>query len=177
MHERCTPALAAAVSLWAAMLGSRHEAQDVLANRGVALAPNPRRTRAERYAARARLVPQVEHTACEDTVAGRRVGRSRAGGRLRRRETTRGAKTNKGRRPSPGAWRAPKVVLVAVVVAGQRDATFVPVMDATRKGPEAVCALLRTSWQRLERTQADHVLFIAAGAPWRWQRVPLLGQA
>src|SRR5262249_14856302 len=37
IYDRCTPALAAEVSLLAAMLGSLHEAQDVLANRGVAL--------------------------------------------------------------------------------------------------------------------------------------------
>src|ERR1043166_3898158 len=37
IHERCTPALAAEVSLLAAMLGSLQEAQDVLANGGVAL--------------------------------------------------------------------------------------------------------------------------------------------
>src|SRR5262249_46964694 len=37
IHDRCTPALAAEVSLLAAMLGSLEEAQDVLAARGVAL--------------------------------------------------------------------------------------------------------------------------------------------
>jgi hypothetical protein len=31
--------------------------------------------------------------------------------------------------------------------------------------------------QRLEITLADHVLFIADGAPWIWKRVPLLVQA
>jgi hypothetical protein len=37
IYDRCTPALASEVSLLAAMLGSLQEAQDVLANRGVAL--------------------------------------------------------------------------------------------------------------------------------------------
>jgi hypothetical protein len=37
IYDRCTPALAAEVSLWAAMLGSLDEAQAVLADRGVAL--------------------------------------------------------------------------------------------------------------------------------------------
>ena len=60
---------------------------------------------------------------------------------------------------------------------GKRDARFVPVMDATLKGPDAVFALLRTYLQRLEITQADQVLFIADGAPWIWKRVPLLVQA
>jgi hypothetical protein len=37
IDDRCTPALASEVSLLAAMLGALQEAQDVLANRGVAL--------------------------------------------------------------------------------------------------------------------------------------------
>src|SRR5215471_4125241 len=178
IYDRCTPALAAEVSLLAAMLGSLHEAQDVLANRGVELDTKTVRLIAYRYAARARLVQQVEDTAFEDTVAGRRVVISSDGGRLRLRETKRGPKTKKGRGHYTGAWREPKVLLVYVVDAeGKRDATFVPVMDATLKGPDAVFALLRTYLQRLEITQADHVLFIADGAPWIWKRVPLLVQA
>src|SRR5712664_3810997 len=50
-------------------------------------------------------------------------------------------------------------------------------MDATLKGPDAVFALLRTYLQRLEITQADHVLFVADGAAWIGKRVPLLVQA
>src|SRR4029434_1204439 len=164
IYDRCTPALAAEVSLFAAMLGSLQEAQDVLAHRGVELDTKTIRTIAYRYAARARLVQQVEHTAFEDTVAGRRVVISSDGGRLRLRETKRGPKTKKGRRRYTGAWREPKVLLVYVVDAeGKRDATFVPVMDATLKGPDAVFALLRTYLQRLEIAQADQVLFIADG--------------
>ena len=178
IHDRCTPALAAEVSLLAAMLGSLAEAQDVLAHRGVALDTKTIRTIAYHYAARARLVQQVERTVFEDTVAGRRVVISSDGGRLRLRETKRGPRTKKGRRRYTGAWREPKVLLVYVVDAeGRRDARFVPVMDATLKGPDAVFALLRTYLQRLDITQADHVLFIADGAPWIWKRVPLLVQA
>src|SRR6266496_2038590 len=50
-------------------------------------------------------------------------------------------------------------------------------MDVPLKGPDAVFAMLRTSLQRLEITQADQVLFIANGAPWIWKRGPLLVQA
>jgi hypothetical protein len=111
----------------------------------------------------------------EATVAGRRVVISSDGGRLRLRETKRGPKTTKGRQRSPGAWRAPKGLIVYVVDAeGKRESRFAPVIDATLQGPDAVFALLRTSLQRLEITQADQVLFLAAGAPWIWRRVPLL---
>jgi len=54
MYDRCTPALAAEVSLLAAMLGSLHEAHDVLANQGVELDTKTVRLIAYRYAARAR---------------------------------------------------------------------------------------------------------------------------
>ena len=178
IDDRCTPALASEVSLLAAMLGSLAEAQDVLADRGVEWDTKTVRLIAYRYAARARLEQQIEHTAFEDSVAGRRVVISSDGGRLRLRETKRGPKTKKGRRRYTGAWREPKVLIVYVVDAeGKRDARFAPFIDATLKGPDAVFALLRTYLQRLEITQADPVLFIADGAPWIWKRVPLLVQA
>ena len=178
IYDRCTPALASEVSLLAAMLGSLAEAQDVLAARGVELDTKTVRLIAYRYAARARLAQQIERTAFEDTVAGRRVVISSDGGRLRLRETTRGPKTKKGRRRYTGAWREPKVLIVYVVDAeGKQESRFAPFIDATLKGPDAVFALLRTYLQRLEITQADHVLFIADGAPWIWKRVPLLVQA
>src|SRR5262247_555799 len=178
IYDRCTPALAAEVSLLAAMLGSLAEAQDVLADRGVELDTKTIRLIAYHYAARARLEQQIERTAFEDSVAGRRVVISSDGGRLRLRETKRGPKTTKGRRRYTGAWREPKVLLIYVVDAeGKREARFAPFIDATLKGPDAVFALLRTYLQRLEITQADQVLFIADGAPWIWKRVPLLVQA
>jgi len=146
------------------MLGSLHEAQDVLATRGVELDTKTVRLIAYRYAARARLAQQIERTAFEDSVSGRRVVISSDGGRLRLRETKRGPQTKKGRRRYTGAWREPKVLIVYVVDAeGKRDASFAPVIDATLQGPDAVFALLRTSLQRLEITQADQVLFIADG--------------
>ena len=150
----------------------------MLANRGVELDTKPVRLIAYRYAARARLEQQLERTAFEDSVSGRRVVISSDGGRRRLRETKRGPKTTKGRRRYTGAGREPKVLIVYVVdAAGKREASLAPVIDATLKGPDAVFALLRSSLQRLAITQADQGLFIADGAPWIWTRVPLLVQA
>jgi hypothetical protein len=86
IDDRCTPALAAEISLLAAMLGSLEEAQDVLAERGVELDPKTVRLIAYRYATRARLEQQIESTSFEDSVAGRRVVVSSDGGRIRLRE-------------------------------------------------------------------------------------------
>jgi hypothetical protein len=178
IYDRCTPALASEVSLLAAMLGSLDEAQDVLANRGVALDTKTVSLIAYRYAAHARLEQQLASSAFDESVSGRRVVISTDGGRIRLRETKRGPKTKKGRRRYTGAWREPKVLIIYVVDAeGKREARFAPVIDGTLKGPEAVFALLRSYWQRLQITQADQVLFIADGAPWIWKRVPVLVQA
>jgi hypothetical protein len=178
IYDRCTPALAAEVSLLAAMLGSLDEARDVLAQRGVELDIKTLRLIAYRYAARARVAQQIEITEFDDTVSGRRVVISTDGGRIRLRETKRGPKTKKGRRRYTGAWREPKVLIIYVVDAdGKREASFAPLIDATLKGPDAVFALLRTYLHRLQITQSDRVLFIADGAPWIWNRVPLLVHA
>ena len=178
IYDRCTPVLASEISLLAAMLGSLEEAQNVLAERGVALDTKTVRLIAYRYAARARLAQQIERRTFEDTVAGRRVVISSDGGRIRLRETKRGPKTKKGRRRYTGAWREPKVLIVYVVDAeGKREASFAPFIDATMQGPDAVFALLQSYLQRLGITQADHILFIADGAPWIWKRVPRLVQA
>ena len=178
IYDRCTPVLAAEVSLLAAMLGSLEEAREVLADRGVDLDIKTLRQIAYRDGTRARLSQQIDDTVFEDTVAGRRVVVSSDGGRLRLRETKRGRKTKKGRQRYTGAWREPKVLIIYVVDAeGKREADFAPVMDATLKGPDAVFGLLRTYLQRLHITQADRVLFIADGAPWIWKRVPALVQA
>ena len=140
--------------------------------------PKTVRLIAYRYATRARLAQQIARTVFADTVAGRRVVISSDGGRIRLRETKRGPPTKKGRRCSTGAWREPKGLSVYVVdAAGKREASFAPFIDATRKGPDAVFALLRSDLQQLGITQADPILFIADGAPWRWKRVPLLVQA
>jgi hypothetical protein len=178
IYDRCTPALAAEISLLAAMLGSLDEARDVLAQRGVALDIKTLRLIAYRYAARARVVQQIEGVELDDTVSGRRVVISTDGGRIRLRETKRGPKTKKGRRRYTGAWREPKVLIIyAVDAEGKREASFAPMIDATLRGPDAVFALLRTYLQRLQITQADQMLFIADGAPWIWKRAPLLVQA
>jgi hypothetical protein len=178
IHDRCTPGLAAEVSLLAAMLGSLKEATEVLAERGVVLDVKGVRQIAYRFAKRARVAQRLEGLEFEQGVRGRRVAVSIDGGRTRLREKKRGPKTAKGRNRYHGAWREPKLFIVYVVDAeGKLERSFLPVLDGLIDKPDALFKLLQGYLQQLGLVGADQVLFIADGAPWIWNRVPALVQA
>jgi hypothetical protein len=177
IHEHCTPALAATVSAWSALLSSLAEARQVLWEQGVRLDVKGVRRVAYRYAERARVVQQAGQIALAegDTVQGRRVVVSADGGRLRLRENKRGAKTNKGRTRYRGAWREPKLLIIDVVDArGKLEKSFAPLIDGHLQGPEALFQLLEGYLHSLAIDRADHVLFGADGAHWLWNRIPRL---
>ena len=75
IHEHCTPALAATVSAWSALLSSLAEVRQVLWEQGVRLDVKGVRRVAYRYAERARVVQQAGQIALAegDTVQGRRI--------------------------------------------------------------------------------------------------------
>ena len=173
IHDRCTPGLAAEISLLAGMLGSLEEAREVLADRGIELNIKAVRQITYRFAQRARTAQRMLELDFGAGVAGRRVAISADGGRIRLREKKRGKKTAKGRNRFRGAWREPKLFIIYVVDAeGKLDRSFMPIMDAMIRGPDTMFKLLHVYLSQLNLTQADHVLFIADGAPWIWNRVP-----
>jgi hypothetical protein len=177
VHEHCTPALAATVSAWSALLSSFAEVRQVLLEQGVKLDVKGVRRVAYRYAERARVLQQAGHIAVAegDTVQGRRVVVSADGGRLRLRENKRGAKTKKGRTRYRGAWREPKLLIIYVVDArGKLEKSFAPLIDGHLQGPEALFHLLEGYLHSLAIDRADHVLFVADGAHWLWNRIPRL---
>jgi hypothetical protein len=177
IHEHCTPALAATVSAWSALLSSFAEVRQVLLEQGVNLGVKVVRKLAYRYAERARVVQQAGQIAWAegDTVQGRRVVVSADGGRLRLRENKRGAKTKKGRTRYRGAWREPKLLIIYVVDArGKLETSFAPLIDGHLQGPEALFQLLEGYLHALAINRADHVLFVADGAHWLWNRIPKL---
>jgi hypothetical protein len=177
IHERCTPGLASQVSLLAAMLGSLQEATRVLAERGMVLGIKGVRQIAYRFAERARLAQRLQGAGFGQEVAGRRVAVSIDGGRIRLREKKRGPKTAKGRNRYKGAWREPKLFIVYVLDAeGKLERSFLPVIDALIRRPDALFKLLRGYLEQLGLLEADQVLFIADGAPWIWNRIPALVQ-
>jgi hypothetical protein len=177
IHEHCTPALAATVSAWSALLSSFAEVRQVLVEQGVKLDVKGVRRVAYRYAERARVVQQAGQIALAegDTVQGRRVVVSADGGRLRLRENKRGAKTKKGRTRYRGAWREPKLLIIYVVDAhGKLEKSFAPLIDGHLQGPDALFQLLEGYLHSLVIDRADHVLFVADGAHWLWNRIPRL---
>src|SRR5918992_22688 len=177
MHDHCTPALAATVSAWSALLSSFAEVRQVLVEQGVKLDLKGVRRVAYRYAERARVVQQAGQIALAegDTVQGRRVVGSADGGRLRLRENKRGAKTKKGRTRYRGAWREPKLFIIYVVDArGKLEKSFAPLIDGHLQGPGALFQLLEGYLHSLAIDRADHVLSVADGAYWLWNRIPKL---
>jgi hypothetical protein len=132
---------------------------------------------AYRYAERARVLQQAGHIALAegDNVQGRRVVVSADGGRLRLRENKRGAKTQKGRTRYRGAWREPKLLIIYGVDArGKLEKSFAPLIDGHLQGPGALFQLLEGYLHSLAIDRADHVLFVADGAHWLWNRIPKL---
>jgi hypothetical protein len=173
IHERCTPGLAAEISLLSGMLGSLEEARKVLGERGVDLNIKTVRRIAYRFAERARMAQRIHGVEFGSGVAGRKVAISADGGRTRIREKKRGKKTAKGRHRFRGAWREPKLFIIYVVNAeGNLERSFMPVMDALIRRPDAMFRLLHAYLSQLNLSQADQILFIADGAPWIWTRVP-----
>jgi hypothetical protein len=172
VDERCTGGFAAEVSLLAAMLGSLAEATDVLAQRGVRIDIKVVRRITYRFSERARLTQRLKDLRFDDNVAGRHVVVSIDGGRIRLKETKRGQKTAKGRSRYKGAWREPKLFIIYVVDAeGKMERSFMPVMDANIRGPDALFKLLRSYLEQLGISEADRVLFVADGARWIWNRI------
>ena len=177
IHDHCTPALAATVSAWSALLSSFAEVRQVLVEQGVKLDVKGVRRVAYRYAERARVLQQAGQIALAegDTVQGRRVVVSADGGRLRLRENKRGAKTKKGRSRYRGAWREPKLLIIYGVDAhGKLEKSFAPLIDGHLQGPAALFQLLEGYLHSLAIDRADHVLFVADGAHWLWNRIPRL---
>ena len=175
IYERCTPGLASEISLLAGMLGSLEEARPVLCERGIDLNIKTVQRIAYRFAERARTAQRVRGLDFGPGVSGRRVVISADGGRTRLRENKRGKRTAKGRRRFRGAWREPKLFIIYVVDdEGQLDRSFMPMIDALIRGPEAMFNLLHAYLSQLSLSQADQILFIADGAPWIWNRVPEL---
>ena len=158
-------------------MGSLAEARDVLAERGIGLDLKVLRRITYRFSQRARLTQQLAGLGLDEQLGGRRVVVSMDGGRIRLKEKKRGRKTAKGRSRYKGAWREPKLFIVYVLDAeGKMERSFMPIMDAIIRGPDALFQLLGSYLGQLGIGEADRVLFVADGARWIWNRIAGLVQ-
>jgi len=175
IHDRCTPALAAEISLLSSALCSLKEAQHLLATRGCCLDIKILRLIMKRYAARARCAQSLDTPLSTPSVEGRRVVISTDGGRVRIRRNKRGRRTKKGYRFLHTDWKEPKLMVIYVVNEdGQLDPVFSPFIDGTMSGPEAIFGLMSYYLKQLNITLADKVMFVGDGAHWIWNRVKSL---
>lgn len=180
IHERCTPVVSSRVSMLAALLSSFKEARQVLSEQGFELGVKVIRKLAYRYAARARVIQQTQALNLGEELPGkgRRVVVSCDGGKIRLRENKRGPKTVKRRTRYKGAWREPRLLIIYVLdEQGRPQRSFAPVIDGSLNAPEAIFELMQSYLRALALCEGDHLLFVADGAPWIWNRVPGLIKA
>ena len=174
IYDHCSPALAGDLAQLTALLASFQEARSLLRHRGVCLSVNRLRRVVYHYAQRVRRAQPGATMFPGESLKGRLVVITTDGGRVRLRKD-RKAKTKKGRRRYSTNWREPKLLMIyAVKQHGgrtQMDKSFVPVIDGTLNGPDALFKLLRYYVEQLKITEADKVLVVADGARWIWKRL------
>ncbi len=176
IYERCSPALISEVSKLSVALSSFEEVEQVLRDRGFEIDDKTIRAIAMSFAQRVKMAQSADEAGgFEETVEGRRVVISTDGGRVRIRQYKRGRKTKKGRRRFKAEWREPKLLIIYTVdETGKREQSFLPIIDGTLKGPDAVFGLIKYYLTKLGLDQADKILFVADGARWIWHRVQTL---
>jgi hypothetical protein len=181
---RVTPALSAEVAREVTEANSVRVATASLAERGLKIGLEPALRLTYLLAGRALEHRQEWMTALEEQaergesapsgpLAGRRVVISLDGGRVRLRVPAtagrRNAKT--GHRKYKAPWREPKLVTIYTIGPdGKRDTSFPVVLDGTMDDADAAVRLLIAHLRREGAHEAEHVMLIADGADWIWNR-------
>lgn len=177
IHDHCSAALASDLVQLTALLASFQEARLLLRQRGVCLSVNRLRRLVYHYAQRVRRAQPQAKIFPGESLKGRVVVITTDGGRLRLRKDKK-AKTKKGRKRYSTHWREPKLLMIYTVKQQrgqtQIDKSFVPVVDGTLNGPDALFKLIRYYLEQLMITEADKVLVVADGARWIWKRAASL---
>lgn len=153
------------------MLSSFEEVSDLFEDRGISVGVNTVRNIAKQFAFRARTANRIDGIELPERLDGRRVVISTDGGRIRIRKDKRGPKTPKGRSRYRTDWREPKLLIIYVVdEQGKADRCFLPYIEATLNGPDAVFGMISYYLKKLAIDRAEQVMFIADGARWIWTR-------
>ena len=175
IHDHLTPRLGSEISIMATIVSSFQEASQVLKEKGFKKAAKKIGEITKRYARRIEIAKQNQDMEITETLAGCRVIISTDGGRIRIRKNKPGPKTKKGRRRYTTKWKEPKLLIIYTVnEKGEKDRRFLPFIEGTMKGPDAIFGLIKFYLLKLDITKADKILFVADGARWIWNRVPEL---
>ncbi len=175
IYDHFTPGLASEVCLTATIVASFQEASQIMRDRGVNIDAKKICELTRRHARRAEFAKQNSKLLEKESLAGTRVIISTDGGRIRIRKKKRGPKTKKGRHRYTTKWREPKLFIIYTVnEKGEKLSHFLPIIEGTMKGPDAVFGLIKFYLKQLKITKADKILFVADGARWIWNRIPEL---
>ena len=178
IYLKCTPLLISQIALASTSLGSFQEAQNMLSERGCEIDIKTIIRISKQFANYARqAIDKLPFSELKgkDNLAGRSVVIAVDGGRIRIRKNKRGPKTKKKRSRYSTAWKEPKLLIIYVVQPdGRMDKSFLPMIDGTLEGPDALFNMLYRHLLLLNIGGADQVLFVGDGARWIWDRIDLI---
>jgi hypothetical protein len=197
-----SPALSSRVARQAALCPSFEFAHEELSRSGVTL--DPKTVRRIAYQLGEKLLRwrkllidkwRVGLLPAGDELSGKSVSVQIDGGRAKIRGKLRPARKRKLKRDeddlviedAPGRskkvakreydtdWRKPKLLTIFVHDEnGKMDKQFEATIDGTLLGPDAIAELAAMHLHRLGAAKSKSVTFCADGAPWIWDRVPMI---
>ena len=184
MSERVSPLVWTTVAEQGMLAHSFAQARDGLAEWGIRLSEGRVLSLVYRFgdaaeAIRADLIEQLRagELVTGEWLKGHRAILSVDGGRTRIRRNKRGKRLKSGRRGYKGKWKEPKLLTIyAVDEQGKRIKSLeLPITnDGTLDTVDGFIELLHMHCVRLGLIHAQHVLLVADGAKWIWQRIPEL---
>lgn len=179
IHDRASPGLISEIGVRVAT-SSIEEAHEDLTRRGVVIDRKTVRATALHLGARGlrvrehRLGQAMAQSSAPSPVRGKRLVVSTDGGKLKVRVGGKRGRRNKktGRRRYRTKWVEPRVLAIHVIdEKGRKTRHEVGVLDATIAKADAVFRMLIGYLKLLGAHEAAHIVIVADGALWIWDRV------
>ena len=171
IYKHCSGNLCSYVSQLCSALSSYDEAQKMLKVSGIDLNIKTIIAISRQMALQVRLAQKAENYVVTFNDCGKTIVVSIDGGRVKTREKKKGPKTKKKRNRFKGQWREVKLFVVYLVDEnGNKLKQQLPIIDGLIGSPETVFNLLKQYLTNIGLTSFEHIVFIADGAPWIWNR-------
>lgn len=171
IYKQCSATLCSYVSQLCSALSSYDEAQKMLKVNGIDLNIKTIIAISRQMALQVRLAQKAENYVVTFNEGGKTIVVSIDGGRVKTREKKKGPKTKKRRNRFKGQWREVKLFVVYLVDEnGEKVKQQLPIIDGLIGSPETVFNLLKQYLTNIDLTSFEHIVFIADGAPWIWNR-------